>query len=84
MPLGDTEKAKLKHRIANDHIMGIDVTNAPKLARIARLNMYLHGDGGARIFHLNASDKRMDDSPSDPPERLLEKKELRGFWQKRG
>jgi type I restriction enzyme M protein len=75
--LSGPEKEKLKKRIANTNIVGIDVANAPKLARIARLNMYLHGDGGTRIFHLNALDKELPDAKSDSSETLKEKKELR-------
>ncbi len=63
--LADDRKLELKHRIANQAIVGVDVANAPILARIARLNMYLHGDGGTRIFHLNALDPALDDSDTD-------------------
>ena len=72
-----TEKQKIKKSIANNNIVGIDVANAPKLARIARLNMYLHGDGGARIFHLNALDKEILDAATDSPDIAKEKSELR-------
>lgn len=77
MPLSREEVSALKREIANTRIVGVDVANAPKLARIARLNMYLHGDGGAKIFHANALDKRLLDRPTDPPEMLREKSELR-------
>lgn len=77
LPLTNAEIAAEKHRIANEHIVGMDVANAPKLARIARLNMYLHGDGGAKIFHVNALDKDVADRPTDAPEVVAEKKELR-------
>lgn len=72
-----TEQADLKRNIAHNHLVGIDVANAPKLARIARLNMYLHGDGGTRIFHVNALDKGIADSPTDGPDIIKEKAELR-------
>ncbi len=75
--LSATEKHKIKKSIANNSIVGIDVANAPKLARIARLNMYLHGDGGTRIFHLNALDKETLDAATDSPDITNEKKELR-------
>lgn len=60
--------------------MGVDVANAPILARIARLNMYLHGDGGTRIFHLNALDPALNDADTDPPEIINEKDELRDLF----
>ncbi len=75
--ISDTERSSLKIEIANNHIVGVDVANGPKLARIARLNMYLHGDGGTRIFHLNALDKKIDDHPTDSPEIVKEKREFR-------
>lgn len=75
--ISDSERVTLKKEIANNHIVGIDVANAPKLARIARLNMYLHGDGGSRIFHLSALDKSLADTAADNPDILKEKIELR-------
>lgn len=75
--LSTTEKAAIKKEIADNNIIGVDVANGPKLARIARLNMYLHGDGGTRIFHLNALDKKLPNSDSDSPDIRKEKEELR-------
>jgi len=77
MNLPPTEKAALKLNIANSRIVGCDIANAPKLARIARLNMYLHGDGGTRIYHLNALDKAVRDRASDDVDTTQEKHELR-------
>jgi type I restriction enzyme M protein len=77
LPFSESERNELKNDIANHHIVGIDVANAPKLARIARLNMFLHGDGGARIYHLDALDKRLPDRPGDLPDATAEKAEFR-------
>jgi type I restriction enzyme M protein len=77
IPLSDAERMDLKREIANDHIVGVDVANAPKLARIARLNMFLHGDGGARIYHLDALDKRLMERAGDGPDTAAEKAEFR-------
>lgn len=82
--LSPSEKAQIKKRIANNNIVGVDIANAPKLARIARLNMYLHGDGGTRIFHLNALDKSLCDTSSDGPETTKEKPELRKLFSGAG
>ena len=41
----------------NNHLFGIDSTD--KIARISRLNMYLHGDGGSKIFKANSLDKEI-------------------------
>ncbi|OLS50191.1 hypothetical protein BV379_19150 [Rhodovulum sulfidophilum] len=78
--LADDQKLEIKHSVANEAIVGVDIANAPILARIARLNMYLHGDGGTRIFHLNALDPRLADADTDSPETINEKAELRRLF----
>ncbi|MDQ3131543.1 MAG: N-6 DNA methylase [Acidobacteriota bacterium] len=75
--LDNESKNKLKLKIANEHIFGVDVGREPPLARIARLNMYLHGDGGSSIYQIDALDKELRDKDSDPPEIALEKLQLR-------
>ena len=40
------------------HLFGIEKTD--KISRVARLNMYLHGDGGAKIFHADTLDTKND------------------------
>jgi type I restriction enzyme M protein len=44
-----TEKEKIKNNICNECLYGIEANE--RVARIARINMYLHGDGGSHIFH---------------------------------
>lgn len=44
-----TEKEKLKDFICNECLYGIEANE--RVARIARINMFLHGDGGSHIFH---------------------------------
>lgn len=78
--LSDHEKTELRHRIANEHIFGIDVGREPPLARIARLNMYLHGDGGSSIFQADALDKKLEDVATDNPEIVAEKAQLRRLF----
>lgn len=48
------EKAKIKENICNSSLFGIDANE--RVARIARLNMYLHGDGGSHIFQYDGLD----------------------------
>lgn len=55
--LTKTEKSRLKREISNDHLVGIDAGSDPPVHRIARMNMYLHGDGGSQIFFADALDK---------------------------
>ena len=79
--LADDRKQEMKHNIANKAIVGVDIANAPILARIARVNMYLHGDGGMRIFHLNALDPQLADVDTDTAEITKEKVELRHLFR---
>ena len=58
--LSDGEKEGLIDVIANECLYGIDYGQDPPLARIARINMYLHGDGGSRIYYADALDKVFD------------------------
>ena len=73
----NVEREKLKKQIATKHIIGIDLAADPPLARIARMNMYLHGDGGSMIYQADALDKDAGAGVSDAPEIAAEKAELR-------
>ena len=55
--LTDREREKLKKRLYERHLYGIDA--AEKIARVARLNMYLHGDGGSTIYAADTLDKEI-------------------------
>ena len=69
--------AERKH-IADNQIYGSDFAKDPNLAKVARLNMYLHGDGGSRIFNVDALDlKYTSDIATDTPEETAEKEEMR-------
>ena len=57
-----TEKDDLIEAICNNCLFGIDYGKDPPLARIARINMYLHGDGGSRIYYADTLDKRFEPS----------------------
>ena len=48
--LSDDQKKALKVQIAEERLYGVDLGKEPPLARIARMNMYLHGDGGSSIY----------------------------------
>lgn len=45
----DKEKLEIKDKICNECLYGIEANE--RVARIARINMYLHGDGGSHIFN---------------------------------
>lgn len=75
--LDDEAKNKLRKQIANNHIFGVDVGREPPLARIARLNMYLHGDGGSSIYQVDVLDKEVLEKETDSPEIVNEKNQIR-------
>lgn len=75
---GKTEEEKKYARdvIKTKHIYGCEVGKDPNLARIARLNMYLHGDGGATIFNLDGLDKKLKKRPEDTSDQEQEKRDF--------
>jgi type I restriction enzyme M protein len=50
------EKNGIKNNICNLCLYGIEANE--RVARIARINMYLHGDGGSHIFHNDGLDSQ--------------------------
>ena len=75
--LSISEKDRIKKEIANNNLLGVDISSGPNLSRVARLNMYLHGDGGTRIFHTDALDKELVEFDTDSNELLNEKRQLK-------
>jgi type I restriction enzyme M protein len=71
------ERTALLEEIANQAIFGIDAGRDPPITRIARINMYLHGDGGSRIYLTDGLRKVPEPSQADPVELREEVKELR-------
>ena len=72
-------KQDRKKAIADEQIYGIDFAKSPNLAKIARLNMYLHGDGGSRIFNIDGLDLNAAEDVTDSPEEKVEKTQFRGL-----
>jgi type I restriction enzyme M protein len=70
--LTNSQQSKIINRIKTEAIMGID--SASKIARISRLNMYLHSDGGSNIFEANTLDKelRVDENLPDETKEAIE------------
>jgi type I restriction enzyme M protein len=80
--LSHAKKEQLINKISNECIFGIDFGKDPPLARIARANMYLHGDGGSHIFYADALDKDVKSFASDDDLELSGNlKELRNFFR---
>lgn len=80
--LTNRERTKLKQTLFRDHLFGIDA--AEKIARIARLNMHLHGDGGSTIYTADALDHEVKTPDGFREELQAEATELRGRLVKDG
>ncbi len=66
------KKIELINKISNECIYGIDAAAEPNLARIARINMYLHGDGGSHIYFADGLLKTIEIDKNDNHELQLE------------
>ena len=59
------QKITLIDKISNECIYGVDAASEPNLARIARINMYLHGDGGSHIYFADGLIKTIEIDKTD-------------------
>ncbi len=75
--LTPTEKNELLQHLRQEALWGIDAGKDPEMARIARLNMLLHKDGGSRIYFADALDKNISIEQGIPLQVRLEAEELR-------
>ncbi len=66
----ELEKEHIKNKICNESLYGIEANE--RVARIARINMYLHGDGGSHIFHGDGLDTNPVMTEDMTEERLSE------------
>ncbi len=71
------EKSELISKLCADSLYGIDDATDPQLTRIARINMYLHGDGGSHIYKCDGLDNEIIIHPSDSIELQAEIRDLR-------
>lgn len=74
--LTDEESRKIEETIKDESLFGIDAGTDPPIARIARMNMYLHGDGGNLIYFADSLDKKVRVEETLDPELRAERKEL--------
>ena len=51
------KKEEIIENLSNYSLYGIDAATEPNLAKIARINMYLHGDGGTHIYFADGLSK---------------------------
>lgn len=75
--LTNDEKHQMLTDLRTDALWGIDAGADPMIARIARLNMLLHRDGGSRIYQADALDKTVQVDAELPLHSRLELDELR-------
>lgn len=75
--LTNRERKKLKQQLYSKHLWGIEANET--ITRIARLNMYLHGDGGSKIYTADTLDKSLKPDKGLTRERHSELEELRRY-----
>ena len=73
--LTNVERTNIRKKICNECLYGIEANE--RVARIARINMYLHGDGGSHIFHGDGLDVDPQISADMTPEQKDEVSEFR-------
>lgn len=55
--LSKKERTDLEKVVKTQSVYGIDAGSDPAMYKIARMNMYLHGDGGSNIYYADSLDK---------------------------
>jgi len=75
--LTSRDRETFLRRLRQETLWGIDAGKDPEMARIARLNMLLHKDGGSRIYFADALDKQLGYERGLPLPTRLEMDELR-------
>jgi type I restriction enzyme M protein len=78
------KKIEIIKDLCNNCLYGIDAAKDPKLARIARINMYLHGDGGSHIYLGDGLEKTLEVDKSDTKEFQYETAEMAKLLTKVG
>ena len=73
--LSGNERKRLKAQLYRECLYGVDKSQT--IARVARLNMYLHGDGGSKIFSTDMLDHDLPLPSGLPTEIRDEVQELR-------
>lgn len=67
--LNDSQSNKLSQQICNKHLFGVEANE--RVSRIARINMYLHGDGGSHIYF----GEGLDRFPAVPSDMIAERQD---------
>ncbi len=69
--LTSTQRKARALRVKNESLFGVEGNE--RVSRVARINMYLHGDGGSHIFHgdgLDANPQVVDDMSPEQAEEV--------------
>ena len=77
LSLTTRERSRLMKQLRTECLWGIDAGKDPEMARIARLNMLLHKDGGSRIYFADALDKSLRIDRGLPLPSRLDMEELK-------
>lgn len=80
--ISNIEKEKIVRRIKEESIYGVDAGSDPAMYRIARMNMYLHGDGGSKIYHADSLNKHFGLVGSPTIEESIQLDELKNLIDK--
>ena len=72
--LTNVQQDALRSTLETDTLYGIEANE--EIGRVARLNMYLHGDGGSRIYVADALDKELAVEAGLPVEERQQMQEL--------
>lgn len=67
------EPSRIERRIKSELLFGIEANE--RVSRVARINMYLHGDGGSHIFHGDGLDNDPEVTDDMLPERRRDVRE---------
>ncbi len=73
--LTNLEQERLRSELQSETLYGIEAND--EIGRVARLNMYLHGDGGSRIYVADSLDKKLVGEGGHRIERKAQLDELR-------
>ncbi len=71
--LNEKDRDTILARICNECLFGVEANK--RTSRIARINMYLHGDGGSHIFHGDGLDETptpSDDMKAEDKDEILD------------
>jgi len=80
--LSDIEKDKIINDIKNNHLFGVEANS--EIASVARMNMYLHGDGGSNIYSTDCLDKEIQIEEGENQERKRDTEQLKGLLIEKG